>query len=83
MITTSKFSFEDKIGDLLDSILKEEGFATFEEADSLSRLTILDFFEDEFDINIDISVMDKVQTRSDIIQQVTLALLDAELGKHD
>jgi acyl carrier protein len=80
MITTSKFSFEDKIGDLLDSILKEEGFATFEETDSLSRLTILDFFEDEFDINIDISVMDKIQTRKDIIEQVTLALLLDQLN---
>lgn len=72
MITST---FEEKIGSILDTALTEEGFATFEETDSLSRLTILDMFEDKFDINIDISVMDKIQTRKDIIEQVTLQLL--------
>ncbi len=76
MITST---FEEKIGSVLDTALAEEGFATFEETDSLSRLTILDMFEDKFDINIDISVMDKIQTRKDIIEQVTRELLMAKL----
>ena len=76
MITST---FEEKIGSVLDAALAEEGFATFVETDSLSRLTILDMFEDKFDINIDISVLDKIQTRKDIIEQVTLALLLAKM----
>jgi len=78
MITST---FEEKIGGALDDALKEEGFDTFEETDSLSRLTILDMFEDKYDINIDISVLDKIQTRKDIIEQVTLSLLQAKLGE--
>ena len=76
-MTTS--TYEEKIGGALDDALKEEGFATFEETDSLSRLTILDMFEDKYDINIDISVLDQIQTRKDIIEQVTLSLLQAKI----
>jgi len=61
---------KEEIIQTIDMAIQEEGFDSFDEVDSLSRMIILDHIEDHFDVNIDLAVLENITTKEDLVLEV-------------
>tara|TARA_B110000967_G_scaffold197312_1_gene228920 strand:+ start:502 stop:717 length:216 start_codon:yes stop_codon:yes gene_type:complete len=62
------------INNIIDKVLEEEGYETYDEVDSLTTMTIITDIEDRFDINLDLNILEGITERSELVARLMEAI---------
>jgi len=62
------------INDIIDAVMLEEGYETYDEVDSLTTMTIITDIEDHFDINLDLNILEGVSGRTELVARLMEAI---------
>ena len=62
------------INNIIDKVLEEEGYETYDEVDSLTTMTIITDIEDKFDINLDLNILEGISGRTELVARLMEAI---------
>ena len=62
------------INDIIDAVMLEEGYETYDEVDSLTTMTVITDIEDHFDINLDLNILEGVSGRTELVARLMEAI---------
>ena len=62
------------INNIIDKVLEEEGYETYDEVDSLTTMTIITDIEDNFDVNLDLNILEGITERSELVARLMEAI---------
>jgi len=62
------------INNIIDKVLEEEGYITYDEVDSLTTMTIITDIEDHFDINLDLNILEGISGRTELVARLMEAI---------
>ena len=62
------------INNIIDQALEDEGYESYDEVDSLTTMTIITDIEDNFDINLDLNILEGVSGRTELVARLMEAI---------
>ena len=62
------------INDIIDKVMEEEGYKTYDEVDSLTTMTVITDIEDHFDINLDLNILEGISGRTELVARLMEAI---------
>ena len=62
------------INNIIDKVMEEEGFITYDEVDSLTTMTVITDIEDHFDINLDLNILEGISGRTELVARLMEAI---------
>jgi len=62
------------INNIIDKVLEEEGYITYDEVDSLTTMTVITDIEDHFDVNLDLNILEGISGRAELVARLMEAI---------